>query len=416
METDKSERTGRGSIVIGCCVAGCVLGLVAGRVLDVTILQPRDGADTAESWQHWGLVSGAVIGAVLPLLVVAIMWARGALRRRHARQVADAGAKLGLEHSYEPLPPLRGLDVLDILHVPSYHRCRLENHLYGQYKSLPVDMVEFTFETGDDEFSETIEQTVVVFSVETSELPVFRMGPQVGSKLMRSVFGEVGTVFWEQGDKPLLKGDREADRKPHRFHDHYELIWGYSPAQKRRMEDADLAAGVEAAESEGEVRRLFDERLLQFFIDNLGWHLESSGQRLAVWRRGRLVPPGELGDYLCSALEVADQLTGSWRRPMATSERQREIDVVTGTEEKARANIRLVSAVVGAIVGLAISFGVASAAVRTMNEQPDASSFSSSSGLFAVTLLVGSVVGAAAGMVVGAKGIIPVFRSRRPRH
>jgi hypothetical protein len=33
-----------------------------------------------------------------------------------------------------------------------------------------------------------------------------------------------------------------------------------------------------------------------------------------------------------------------------------------------------------------------------------------------VTLLVGSVVGAAAGMVVGAKGIIPVFRSRRPRH
>jgi hypothetical protein len=180
-----------------------------------------------------------------------------------------------------------------------------------------VDVVELTFDLGDHEVARSYRQTIVIMTLESTRLPVFRLEPRVSTRRVPSCAGEARIVLRRQTGECLKTANQGVLGAPDPLHEDYELTSGYTPAQRRLIEcsaHSPLPPISESVEAEGQIRQLFHQPLRRFFYDTKGWHLESSGYHLAVWRSGGFAAPEELGEYLLSAVEIADHVIAAWKR------------------------------------------------------------------------------------------------------
>ena len=412
-------RNGRTLTVLYWCLAALAVGVVAWWTADAVLAQRASNQGPAVSWPFSSPFFWTMCGGLAPLLVVAVIQCRTAWRKSHARKLAAAAKVLGLQHSFEPLPYFVRYRGFDILLTHTNLDSKLQNHLYGRFKSQPVDVVEYAYSVGKDEAIKNVRQTLVIFPAGKHRLPIFRMCPQNVPKLDRLLLGEPGTVFWKHEPDAKKEQVGQAKRSRHEFHDNYEMTCGYSLTQRRLVDispNVPFPATEDASQLEAQLRQLFDESLLQFFTHEPGWHVESVGKYLAVWETGRFVRPSQLEDHLLSALEVADQLRGALPRPKTRADTTRRVETVTGVQQKTQRAINVISGLLGAAVG-SITSGLTVAGAITLIQQrsPRYTIIIQAVPFVALAVVFGLLVGSVGGLVIGARVIGPAIRSFR-RH
>ena len=143
------------------------------------------------------------------------------------------------------------------------HAAVLSNVLRGHYNGVETVLLDCQTGWGKQAFH----QTVVCFRL-GRDLPAFELRPE-------SVFDKIGAA---------THGYQDID---------FEASPGFSKSYLLR------------GPHEDSIRALFNAAVLQFFEQQRGWWVEAQGNWLGVYRRRRLVSPGQIKTFLEEARGVS---------------------------------------------------------------------------------------------------------------
>ncbi|MGH9863516.1 MAG: hypothetical protein ACRD35_08845 [Candidatus Acidiferrales bacterium] len=194
---------------------------------------------------------------IISVAFLVLVWYRQKWRRDRLERMAQEMG-FSFDRKGETLSALgcQGLPLLERAAV-------LSNALRGHYNG--VETVLLDCQTGHAKHA--IHQTVVCFRL-ARELPAFELRPE-------SVFDKIGAA---------TLGYQDID---------FEASPGFSKSY--------LLRGAH----EEPVRALFNAAVLQFFEQQRAWWVEALGDWLGVYRRGRLVSPGQIKTFLEEARAVS---------------------------------------------------------------------------------------------------------------
>jgi hypothetical protein len=199
----------------------------------------------------------ALVGAVAYLAVRA--------ERRRAAALRRAAEEMGFEFRADPvdgaLGPYAGFPLFS-----QGRRRTIRNLLRGRAGGLEVAVFDYLYVTGGGQSQHTWRQTVLTFEIEGETLPTFSLRPE-------SVFDKIG--HW------LGFPDINFESHP-RFSGSYLL----------RGDDEDA------------VRRLFGDRVLDYYEANTGVCTEGHGRRLVYYRPHKRIAPAEVRPFLEEGFRV----------------------------------------------------------------------------------------------------------------
>ena len=218
--------------------------------------------------QPWPLSSGisyASAGGACGMLIVLVLDRRD---RRRTRQLASIARTLGLQfHADVAQSDLDDFKALRVIRKWWAGR----NRLSGVVDGGSVEMLDYTYRfvlRGAGPNAVRSAQTMVLLTTDVS-LPTFDLRPRDRAL---GLLGEPDRIGIERLESYYLAPASQLD-----------VMRDATPAGDPAM-----------------IRRLFTRDVVAFFAEHPGWHVESAGGRLAVWRDLKIVPPHEclflLGD------------------------------------------------------------------------------------------------------------------------
>jgi hypothetical protein len=163
-------------------LAGLIAFIVTGLLGWDSFLQgPDSNLQPAVARVLLMILGGVVWFGLGVLLTMAMTWFRSVRERSRARKLAAVASALGLKHSLQPLPYFRRYRSFDILLTHTDRDSHLQNHLYGIFKSQPVDVVDLEYYIQRGNATGTYRQTLFIFPAGDQKLPVFRIQPQTST-------------------------------------------------------------------------------------------------------------------------------------------------------------------------------------------------------------------------------------------
>lgn len=151
------------------------------------------------------------------------------------------------------------------------HGKKARRMMRGQLAGRDAAIFDYTYTTGSGKSAHTHHQTVLLFPEGGAGLPDFTLAPE-------HFLHRIGEAF----------GYQDID-----FESHPDF------SKKYLLRGADEEA----------IRRAFTSDVLSLLGDTKGWHLQSQGGKLAVFRDLKYVNPAEVPSYAADAL----RLTGALR-------------------------------------------------------------------------------------------------------
>ncbi len=204
------------------------------------------------------LVPFIAVAGVLALIVVIFVVSKG-LEEHRTEALASASQTMGF--TFEPegdLEVMRGLGDL-----PLYghgHSKKVKNVMTGQAGEHDLKLFDYRYTTGGGKNSHTFAQTVALFPQGGQGLPAFLLAPE-------NIFHKIGQVFGYQ--------DIDFDSSPE-FSSHYLL----------------------RGPDEMAIRSAFGAAALGYFAQQPGWHVESVGGTVCVYRSDKKCKPEDLRTFL----------------------------------------------------------------------------------------------------------------------
>jgi hypothetical protein len=250
---------------------------------------------------HWGWVEIAVGAASGALLGLYGGMARARRERLYSESLAEFAREAGFTHTPQPGPEqLALLKTFPLLGLGTLLSAR--HHLARHDERLAVEM--FDLDLGEDDVQLAV-MTLVLFPGGAEGLPDFWLHPRRPDP---GLPGGPGITFEAPADHP----DAAAVA---RFRKAYRL----DPDVRVLLRVADGAA-LDPPSLE-RICRVFSLDALRFFADNPGWHIQTHGGHLALWRGEGVVAAADRPDLLVDALLVQEKLTGAAGPALAASYR-----------------------------------------------------------------------------------------------
>jgi hypothetical protein len=150
------------------------------------------------------------------------------------------------------------------------HSKKAKRVMRGKLADRDVTLCDYTYTTGGGKSSHTHRQTLLLFTDGARGMPDFALSPE-------NVFHRLAEIFGYQ--------DIDFDQYPE-FSKRYLL----------------------RGEDEAGIRRVFTSEALAFLGGTTGWCVQTRGGRLAIFREGKYIEPGEVPSHAAEALRIAGVL------------------------------------------------------------------------------------------------------------
>lgn len=210
------------------------------------------------------LIPFIAIAAVLALIGGIFVVSK---RLEQQRTEALAAASQAMGFTFEPAGDLDALKALGDLPLYGHgHSKRVRNVMSGQAGEHDLKLFDYRYTTGGGKNSHTFAQTVALFPQGGQGLPAFLLAPE-------NILHKIGQVFGYQ--------DIDFDSSPE-FSSHYLL----------------------RGPDEMAIRSAFGADALAYFGQERGWHVESAGGSVCVYRSDKKCKPEDLRTFLDQARAV----------------------------------------------------------------------------------------------------------------
>jgi hypothetical protein len=211
-----------------------------------------------------GFIIAIVIMGVVALIVAIVITAK-AMERKRTEALAAVAAEMGYrfqpEVEKEALAPLSGFRLFN-----QGHARKARNLMVGETASIEMWCLDYRYTTGGGRNSTTYSQTVVAFFPHGVRLPAFTLAPE-------NFFHRIGQAFGMQ--------DIDFDEYP-----------VFSKGYLLKGEDEDM------------VRHVFDDEVIRFFEENLGFNVECREEGLIFHRGHRNIKREDLTEHILLAQRI----------------------------------------------------------------------------------------------------------------
>ena len=200
------------------------------------------------------LIATGVIAVVL--IVILVIWYYSKKRQKSLKRLAESlNFKFSTKGNKSIMDDLGGFHLFS----QGYSR-RISNVLSGMFGDIPVMVMDYKFTTGGGKSSNAWQQTVLVIESEKLHLPGFVLRPE-------NLFDKIGCVFGKK-----------------------DINFESAPVFSRRY----LLRGND----EESIRRLFNERTLEYYEQRPGLSTEGDGMKLIYYRAAKRVSPDKIQAFL----------------------------------------------------------------------------------------------------------------------
>jgi MFS family permease len=377
---------------ITLAIAGTVLWFIINGSWTINGVGVLERAGWPWSLFYVWTVAGAALGIAAEVI-----------RYRRERRRAGLLERLAEDLGFKYRPQVAKEDLNAWSPIPVFRKwSAARNHLAGQFADVPVEMLDYTYVERGRENETSYDQTVALLPAANDDMPAFDLTPRTFGIRMLSALGYQGIQFSALTTSPV---DAQIVEK---FNKNYHLASRGDAESK--APDADIKASQEHDEAVG---RWFTLDTLGFFANHAGWHVQSAGGRLALWRPKKLVAPANRSKFLEEALAARDALSKS------QGARSRATLAAETPGEPAETEARSVAAALGSIGGFfagGILGGIAAGWVFFNRDLQHSDSFFLHFLLSAVLFFGGAIGGLFLGLFFGRRalsGLVKWHTARR---
>jgi hypothetical protein len=360
---------------IGGAIATSILWLVVNYCWTI------NGAGLLErqGWPLSKVYSFTIVGGVLGSAAGLLSERR---KQRYARELAAISASMQFalrpEVSREDMRQYQGLR-------PIRKWSSARNRMIGRTGGLDVGMLDLTYaDTGGDSDSYH-SQTLLLLPAPEGDFPAFELRPRdITVKMLCKMMGVEGITFQPAG---ASGADAVAIEQ---FSRKYYLSKGLEADIQKLHSQISGSQPADGKEQQA-IRNVFTFKVLRFLAEHPGWHVESDGKYLALWRPATIARPADRPTFVSEALQIRAALA----QPTAFTS-----DLPALASKSPRDLVTIQARILGTVAGTFIGFltgcilGMGNLVVFDEFQHPGI--FRSGLGFFGLSLL-GIAVGACVG-------------------
>lgn len=228
--------------------------------------------------------------------------------------------------------------------------------MLGEVAGIPFEIYDHRRRINQGKSSTWSEETVVLFDVSDVQLPTFELQPRtIAMRILAAAgIGEISVRNEPDDSSDELASSTQSSATDDAY-DAFETAYHLSLGPRERMRS--LVGESEATDDDvARVRRLFDQRLVEFLSQRPQWHLESCEGKLACWRPRQIVTPQERPRFLAEAMAVRAALVDVANSPDSHSP---EGSIPNNSLALAGApNVATPTRMAGTVIGAFFGFGI----------------------------------------------------------
>jgi hypothetical protein len=202
--------------------------------------------------------------AIAAVIAYLFFWNSGKKRSRNLRQISDS---LNLSFSQSgDLSLLKGLDEFRVF--SQGNDSKISNVLVGTIKEIPLKVFDYECDISQDEGTDLVTQTVIVFESDRLALPEFVLGPKGLLHNIRNNFSHKDINFESRPNfakKYWVRGENEED-----------------------------------------IRKIFNDKIIDYYERHSSLNTEGKGTRLICYRYKKLVPSNQIQDFIQEGCDIFD--------------------------------------------------------------------------------------------------------------
>ncbi len=220
-----------------------------------------------------------LIVVFIPIVVITaigiLIWWAIQMEKKRTLALQTLAAEMGMSFSAEQddsvVQPYQSFDLFD-----RGRSRKLQNVMYAETDTTAMAIFDYTYTTGHGKNQSKHHQTVVGMQSASMQLPSFLLRPE-------GIFDRIGSMI----------GMQDID-----FDDHPEFSHAFV---------------LKSEEEEEAVRRFFDQKLMDFFVERKKLHAEAKGHCFIYYQRGRKKPE-MFHELMAEAMEIHGALAARFDR------------------------------------------------------------------------------------------------------